>query len=331
MNISGVRIWAIAIIITIIILVFGTTYSLGFGPFANVRTKLVVSTTTSLYDTGLLDIIEDYFESNYLIDIYFISAGTNSAIQYAQKGDADMILVHAPSKEQAFLEDGYGVCRKIIAYNFFTIIGPVEDPIKIMGLSPTQALVKIVDAGRRGEVTWVSRGDDSGTHSKEKELWVASGFDWNKLRFEDQWFRESGTGMGKTLQIANEFSAYTLADIGTYLKYFSDQLINLNVLVDSRRELLNVYSVIAVNQTYNPEVNFDAAITFIKFLTSDVGQQIIDQFGQEKYSQTLFYPAVQLLDEKMDQTLVNWIIEFAYFNGSECPLKYQDDHKEMYS
>lgn len=299
-------------------------------PFANARTKLVVSTTTSLYDTGLLDIIEDYFESNYRIDIYFISAGTNSAIQYAQRGDADMILVHAPSKEQAFLEDGYGVCRKIIAYNFFTIIGPVEDPVKIMDLSPTQALVKIVDAGRQGEVTWVSRGDDSGTHSKEKELWAASDFDWNELRFED-WFMESGTGMGKTLQIANEFSAYTLADMGTYLKYFSDQLISLDVVVDSGRELLNVYSAIAVNQTYNPDVNFDAAITFIKFLTSDVGQQIIDQFGQGKYSQTLFYPTVQLLDEKMDQTLVNWIIEFAYFNGSECPVEYQDDHKEMYS
>ena len=331
MKIMSVRFWVTLSIITIIILMFGTTYYLGFSPFTNVRTTLVISTTTSLYDTGLLEILEDYFESNYPIDTYFISAGTNSAIQYAKNGDADMILVHAPSKEYTFLEEGYGVCRKIFAYNFFTIIGPVEDPVKIMGLSPTQALAKIVDAGRKSEITWISRGDESGTHSKEKELWTASGFDWNELRNENKWFRESGTGMGKTIQIANEKSAYTLTDMGTYLKYFSDHLINLDILVDSERDLLNVYSAIAVNQTYNPDVNFEGAITFIKFLTSDIGQQIFEEFGQEKYSQTLFYPAVQLLNENTDPNLVNWIIELAYFNGSECPLKYQNNHKEMYS
>ena len=331
MKLSTFKLWSILIIIIITTLVFGTTNFFGFGPFTNVRTKLVVSTTTSLYDTGILDFFEDYFESNYLIDIYFISAGTSETIQYAQNGDADMILVHAPSKERSFLEEGYGVCRKIFAYNFFTIIGPVEDPIKIKGLSSTQALRKIVEAGRQSEIIWISRGDDSGTHSKEKELWSVSGFDWNEIKNEDKWFRESGTGMGSTLQIANEKAAYTLADMGTYLKYFSDQIISLEVLVDSGRELLNVYSAMAVNQTYNSDVNFDASITFIKFITSDVGQQIIEQFGQEKYSQNLFYPTVQLLNEKLDQTLVNWIIEVAYFNGSECPLEYQDNHKEMYS
>ncbi len=323
-------IWLIAIALTAIISVSGTTYYFGVGPFARGRTKLVVSTTTSLYDTELLDAIEDQFEAKHPIDIYFISAGTAIAIQYAQRGDADMILVHAPSQERTFLEDGYGVCRKIIAYNFFTIVGPEEDPAEISGLTPTQALMRIVEAGRKGEVSWVSRGDGSGTHTKEKELWTAAGFDWTILRDED-WYMESGTGMGKTLQIANEYSAYTLADMGTYLKYYTDQLISLVVIVEVEKELLNVYSAIAVNKTYNPEVNFDAAITFIKFLISEEGQEIIDHFGQGVYPQKLFYPAVQLLKENTNPTLVSWIKEFAYFDGEECPEKYQDGHKELYS
>jgi len=329
MEAKKLGIWLVAIALAVTVSISGTTYYFGVGPFARGRTKLVVTTTTSLYDTGLLEAIEDQFEAKYPIDIYFISAGTGIAIKYAQRGDADMILVHAPSKERAFLEDGYGVCRKIIAYNFFTIVGPEGDPAEISGLTPTQALIRIVETGRKGEALWVSRGDDSGTHTKEKGLWTAAGFDWTKLRDED-WYMESGTGMGKTLQITNEKSAYTLADMGTYLKYYTDQLISLEVVVDAGKELLNVYSAIAVNKTYNPEVNFDAAITFIKFLVSEEGQQIIDQFGQGVYPQKLFYPTVQLLKENTDPTLVSWIKEFAYFDGEECPEEYQDDHKELY-
>lgn len=321
---------AIAVILTAIISVFGTTYYFGVGPFARGRSKLVVSTTTSLYDTGLLDTIEDSFEEKHPIDIYFISAGTGIAIKYAQRGDTDMILVHAPSKELVFLEEGYGVCRKIIAYNFFAIVGPEEDSVEISSLNPTQAMTRIVDEGRKGKVFWVSRGDDSGTHTKEKELWTAAGFDWNELRVEN-WYIESGTGMAKTLQIANERSAYTLTDTSTYLKYYTNKLVSLAVVVDSGKELLNVYSAIAVNKTYNPEANFDAAIIFIRFLISEEGQQIIDQFGQDVYPQKLFYPAVQLLKKNTAPTLVNWIKEFAFFNGLECPLEYQDNHKEMYN
>lgn len=323
-------VWLTTTALAVIVSISGTTYYFGVGPFGRGRTKLVVSTTTSLYETGLLDTIEDQFEAKYPIDIYFISAGTGIAITYAQRRDADMILVHAPSKELSFLENGYGVCRKIIAYNFFTIVGPEEDPAGISGLTPTQSLIRIVEAGRNSEASWVSRGDDSGTHTKEKDLWTAAGFDWTELRYED-WYMESGTGMGKTLQIANEKSAYTLADTGTYLKYYTNQLISLVVVVDAGKELLNVYSAIAVNNTYNPEVNFDAAITFTKFLVSEEGQQIIDQFGQGVYPQKLFYPAVQLLKEDTDPTLVSWIREFAYFDGEECPEEYQDDHKELYS
>jgi len=176
----------------------------------------------------------------------------------------------------------------------------------------------------------VSRGDDSGTHTKEKALWAAAGFDWTTLR-EENWYMESGAGMGTTLQISDETSAYTLADMGTYLKYYTDQLISLKVLVEEGKELLNVYSAIAVNEAYNSEVNFNASITFIKFLVSDEGQQIIDQFGHGVYSQKLFYPVVELLKENTDLTLVGWIQESAYFDGSECPPEYQDNCKELYS
>jgi len=310
--------------------VAATVYYFGAGPFNRGRTKLVVSTTTSLYDTGLLDVIEDRFEAQYPIDIYFISAGTGIAITYAQRGDADMILVHEPKSERAFLEGGYGVCRKIIAYNFFTIVGPETDPAAIGGLAATQALRKIAEMGSRGEALWVSRGDSSGTHTKEKDLWAAAGISWTELRNE-AWYVESGTGMGKTLQIANEKSAYTLADMGTYVKFYTDGLIDLKVIIETDKELLNVYSAIAVNKTYNPEANFEAAITFIKFLISEEGQRVIGQFGQDVYPQKLFHPAVQLLSENGNSTLVGWIKQYAYFGGEECPGEYQDDHREMYT
>ncbi|MCW4020226.1 MAG: substrate-binding domain-containing protein [Candidatus Bathyarchaeota archaeon] len=322
--------WMVAIALTVSISILGPAYYFGLDPFGRGRTRLVVSTTTSLYDTGLLDAIEDAFESKYPVDVYFISAGTSVAIRHAQRGDADMILVHAPSRERVFLEDGYGVCRKIIAYNFFAIVGPEEDPAGTRGLTSIQALAKIVEAGRNGEVSWVSRGDSSGTHIKEKTLWADAGFNWTELNDERGWYTESGSGMGKTLQVANERSAYTLADMGTYLRYREARLVSLVVVVDAGKELLNVYSAIAVNKTYNPGTNFNATITFIKFLTSEEGQQIINQFGQDRYPQKIFYPVVQLLNDESDSTLVRWIKEVAYFDGQECPEEYQNDHTEMY-
>jgi tungstate transport system substrate-binding protein len=186
-------------------------------PKANAgESTLVVSTTTSLYDTGVLDHFEEVFEAEHEVDVYFISVGTGLAITHAQRGDADMILVHAPSKELSFLEDGYGANRKIIAYNFFSIVGPEGDPAGITDKAPNDAFATLVEKGRAGEAIWVSRGDDSGTHTKEKVLWSAAGFDVSALRDED-WYREAGAGMGKTLQIAEELEAYTLSDMGTYL------------------------------------------------------------------------------------------------------------------
>ena len=293
------------------------------------RRIIVVSTTTSLYDTGILDEIEEAFEAEHQIDLRFISAGTGLAIQHAKRGDTDMILVHAPPQEKVFLKDGYGVCRKIIAYNFFAIIGPRDDPAGIKGLPPTEALAKLIEKGRAGEVVWFSRGDDSGTHSKERALWAATGYDWETLR-DEGWYREAGAGMGKTLLIAEEFQAYTLTDMGTHLKYAEEGLIASDVLVGQGRELINVYSAIAVNPRANPDANFEDAVTFLNFLVSDEGQAVFGDFGVDTYGMSLFLPAVELLREREDPATVEWIEGFAYIKGSECPPAYRAGQENLY-
>ncbi|MCP8308736.1 MAG: substrate-binding domain-containing protein [archaeon] len=330
---KNTMIWASIVIIAIVISILATAYYT--GAFTSKRSKLVISTTTSLFDTGLLDEIEDRFEAKYPFDLYFISVGTGLAIQHAKRGDADMLLVHDPRAESTFLADGYGLCRKIIAYNFYVIVGPEDDPVGIKNLPPLEALTMIVEAGRNGEAKWVSRGDGSGTHSKEKSLWAMAGFDSNVLR-DEGWYIEAGTSMGGTLGIANNYSAYTLTDLGTYLAYYNYGVptpgkISLIVLVDQGQELLNVYSAIAVNPSVYEGLNFDGAITFIKFLISDEGQSVIEEYGKEDYGQSLFLPAVELLKENTDPTLVSLIKDYAYIDGEECPPEYQNGHPELYS
>jgi tungstate transport system substrate-binding protein len=323
----NIVIWIISLVLVAVVSVAGTTIFVGGAP----KKKLVISTTTSLYDTELLDTIEDQFEAKYpTINLYFISVGTGLAITHAQRGDADMILVHAPSKELTFLEGGFGTCRKIVAYNFFAIVGPEVDPANIKDLPPIQALSNIVNAGRDKEAKWISRGDDSGTHTKEKQLWTIAGFNWTLLREED-WYEEAGTGMGKTLHVADNLDAYTLADMGTYLKYHKDEIITLKTLVTQGEELVNVYSAIAGNPTKHSHINFDDAITFIEFLISEEGQEIIANFGKNLYDQSLFYPAVNLLEQNTDPTIVQWIRNYAFFDGYECPPEYWDNHPELYT
>jgi tungstate transport system substrate-binding protein len=306
--------------------VVGTTYYLRVTG----KERLIVSTTTSLYDTGLLDEIEARFEAKHPIDLNFIPVGTGIAITYAEKGDAHLILVHAPSQELKFLTSGFGVNRKIIAYNFFAIVGPQSDPAEINGLSPLDALQKIVENGRNGNALWISRGDNSGTHSKEKALWAEAGFDWETLSQESSWYINAGSGMGATLKMAEQMSAYTLTDIGTYLKYHKEGLVSLKILVSQGKQLLNVYSAIAVNSTLHPNVNFKGAMTFIRFLVSPEGQKIIEQYGVDTYGQSLFYPAVKLLKENTDQEMADWIREFAFFDGYECPPEYRKDSEGLY-
>lgn len=322
---KNIIIWIVAFILVVAVSVAATAYYVGGGP----KKKLVVSTTTSLYDTELLDTIEDQFEAKHSIDVYFISVGTGLAMEHAERGDADMILVHAPSKELSFLEGGCGVCRKIVAYNFFAIVGPEADHANIEDLLPTEALSSIVQSGRDEGTKWISRGDDSGTHTKEKGLWTAAGFNWTNIRNEG-WYIEAGAGMGKTLQVADNLDAYTLADMGTYLKYYKDGIISLKALVIEGEELLNVYSAIVGNQTKHSGINFDGAITFMKFLISEEGQETFASFGKDVYGQSLFYPAVDLLKHGTDPNMVQWIKNYAFFDGYECPPEYQDNHPELY-
>lgn len=314
------------IVAVLLIAILGATYIA--WPRAKTR-RLIVSTTTSLYDTGIIDVIENAFEEKHQIDLKFISAGTGLAIAHAERGDADMILVHAPEKEREFMEKGYGVNRKIIAYNYFTIVGPPDDPAGIRELDPSTAMETLVEMGRKDEAIWVSRGDDSGTHSKEKKLWSMIGLEASALS-EEPWYVEAGTGMGKTLQIAEEMRGYTLTDMGTYLKFEESGLISLESMVESRSSLINVYSAIAVNPDTVPDVEFEGAMAFIEFLASVEGQALIGEYGLERYGMSLFKPAVELLETESDPEVSRWIGEAAFFMGSECPPEYRKGNTDLY-
>lgn len=287
--------------------------------------KLTVATTTSLYVTGLLDIIVDRYQTKHDTNLYFIPLGSGQSLEHAKRGDADVVLVHAPSLENQFLQENAGGARKVIAYNFFAIVGPGDDPANIENLSPLKALQRIAQV----KATWVSRGDNSGTHTKEKNLWQEAGFDPIQLG-DESWYLESGSGMGRTLDIANEQRAYTLADMGTYLKYRRNNLVDLEVLVGQGKELLNVYSVMAVNPSAHPYLNFDGAVRFIEFLVSIEGQGLVDEFGRSEFGRPLFYPAVELLRENTDPQLAGWIREYAFFENSECPPRYRLEQEELY-
>ena len=287
---------------------------------------LTVSSTTSLYETGVEDdAIKPAFEAKYpWITVNFIGQGTGAAIQTAMRGDADMIMVHSPSQEAAFLQDGYGVNRKIIAYNFFVIVGPVGDPAGISGMPPLQALTTIKSLGEQGEAIWVSRGDNSGTHSKEKSLWAAAGIDVAEIRTETSWYLEAGSGMTATLQIANEELGYTLSDLATFLTNQNNDNIDMEVAVEASKDLLNVYSVISCNPLNENQTatDFDAVMLFIEWMISDDGQNLLADYGTETFGKPLFSPYMPLLNGAND-TLLSWIEDFAFIDGSECPPDYR--------
>lgn len=293
------------------------------------KPKLKIATTTSLYDTGLLDHIGSHYEEKHDTKLIFIPVGTGQAIHQAKMGEADVVMVHSPHVELQFMRENLGVARKVIAYNFFAIVGPSDDPAGIKDLPSLEALKKLVIFGRAGIASWISRGDNSGTHIKEKDLWVAAGFDISHLRRES-WYIESGAGMGATLWIANQKRAYTLTDISTYLRYFNRGLIDLHVLVGEGKELLNVYSVIIVNPKIYPQLNFGSAVSFVKFLVSEEGQAMINDYGKDEYGRYLFYPAVKLLKENENAEIANWIKEYAFFENTECPLIYRAGLEELY-
>ncbi len=249
---------------------------------------LRISTTTSLYATGLLDELADKFmEKHPNVIVQFIAVGSGEALRRASMGDADMVFVHAPSLEKQYIEEGILLDGAIIAYNTFVIVGPVKDPAKIKGLDVINAFKEIFKAGEENRALFVSRGDNSGTHVRELAIWNLAGLDPHGR----SWYLESGTGMSKTLLIANEKNAYTLSDIGTYLKLKKEgKLPNLEILVDKGDVLLNIYSVYIVNPEKVKGVKYELAKRFRDFVLSE-GQEIIGRYGVEKYGRPLFYPA----------------------------------------
>jgi len=300
------------------------------------KESIIVSTTTSLYETGVLDVLKTRFEANNPeYNVSFISQGTGLAIETAKRGDADLILVHAPASELAFMESGSGVNRKIFAYNFFIIVGSEGDPAGVAGLGPVEAMLKIREGGLAGKAFWVSRGDNSGTHTKEKALWKLTGLNLDEIKLEaaggsdGTWYIEAGAGMTATLQLANQKDAYTLTDVATYLKNYKNDNIQLVKVVDSGEDTLNVYSAIVCNPESNPRGMFDASMKFVQFLVSDETQNMLKTYGQEEFGSTLFKPWVPEL-QNPDSEIVKWVEEQAYFEGSECPTQYRHQAGNLY-
>ena len=330
-------------------------------------TTLKVATTTSLYDTGLEDTpetlkngtvvkddLKDAFQAKYpWITVNFIALGTGAAIAQAQRGDADMLLVHSPSQELAFLKGGYGVDRKIIAYNFFVIVGPASDPAGIStATSVSDALQKIYNAPHTGSdaALWFSRNDASGTNTKEISLWTAAGYSYAQLTnttLNGSWFKSTGTGMGQTLLATNYYGSiggYTISDTGTYLAYSTRGDIQLKVLVQGQQSLLNVYSAI-IDDPRNANLtatNFNASLLFVNYLASSEGQQLIGNYGVTVYNQSLFTPFVPLASGAVsNDTLLGWIKSYAYMtsdatpvigaSGTECPSQYRYNAGDLYS
>jgi tungstate transport system substrate-binding protein len=318
----------VAAVVATIVAIAGTLAYLNLSP----TPRLIISTTTSLYDTGLLDAIKTQYEATHKVDIYFSPQGTGVALANAAAGEADLVLVHSPSSEYPYLADGTLVCRKIIAWNYFAIIGPSSDPAKVTGKNATEALKSILAYGRNqtGTIVWVSRNDASGTYTKEVSLWKSAGCNWTTIS-KESWFTSTGQGMGATLQVTDQKNAYTLSDLGTYLKFYGSGTIQLAALIKGPDySLLNVYSVYCVNPQKVSNVSFTQAITFIKWLVSDPGQQAINSYSVSNDSQSLFYGAVQPLKINNPQPDVSWIQQYAFFNGTECPTQYRDDHQELY-
>lgn len=252
---------------------------------------LKIATTTSLEDTGLLSVLEAKFEEkNPNIDVQFIATGTGQALEYGKKGDVDLVMVHSKKQEEQFIKEGYGTQRFVFAYNYFYILGPADDPAKVNGTNATTAFTNIMNAGKADatKVQFVSRGDNSGTNTREIQIWNKTVTDYNSSIRGQNWYIESGKGMGDTLVLADQKSAYTLSDSGTYLSYKGK--IKLVALVTKGKDLLNIYSLIPVNKEKFSQIDNETAMKWVEFVMSAEGQELIGEYGVNKYGQQLFIP-----------------------------------------
>ena len=249
--------------------------------------NLILATTTSTQDSGLLDVLVPMFQDQTGYTVQTVAVGTGAALKMAEEGNADVLLVHAPASEKALMDAGWGKDRFLVMHNDFVIVGPADDPAGIKG-TPTavEAFQKIADAG----ANFITRGDDSGTNKMEISLWGKT-----KATPDGQaWYIDSGQGMGATLTITSEKQAYTLTDRATFLA--NKENLDLEILVEGDAALLNVYHVITVNPDKWPKSNYDGAIAFAKFMTDPATQKVIGEFGVEKFGQPLFFPDADKTD-----------------------------------
>jgi tungstate transport system substrate-binding protein len=253
---------------------------------------VILATTTSTQDSGLLDVLLPVFQNETGYFAKTISVGSGQAMAMGRRGEADVLLVHSPADEQKFMEEGFGLHRRLVMHNDFIIVGPAADPAKIKGAKTSkEALKRIGEAG----AVFVSRGDNSGTHAKEKGIWKAAGVSPDGQK----WYQQTGLGMGETLNVASEKGGYTLTDRATYLALKKARSLALEILVEREPLLLNVYHVIEVNPAKWPKVNAAGAKAFADFVVSAKAQEIIGRFGVDKVGSPLFVPDAGKKDESL--------------------------------
>lgn len=249
--------------------------------------SLRLATTTSTEDSGLLDVLLPVFEDEYGIAVEVIAVGSGQAIALGEAGDVDVVLVHSPAEEAAFVDSGFGVDRRDVMANDFVLLGPASDPAGIVGgVDITAALARIADSGSESESVFVSRGDDSGTHAKERDLWAAVG-----VAPAGGWYRSIGQGMGETLTVADEEQAYTLSDRATYAVRSAEGL-ESEVMVEGDPRLSNPYGAIAVNPDRHDGIAAETAAIFLDWLTSPATREAINAY--RPHGQQLFFAAVSI-------------------------------------
>src|ERR1700752_354221 len=250
--------------------------------------NLILATTTSTQDSGLLDALIPLFQTESGYTVQTVAMGSGQAMQMGEEGNADVLLVHSPAAEKEFMTNGWGKDRALVMHNDFVIVGPADDPARIKGLSAVDAFKAISAA----ESTFVARADESGTSTKELGIWKKAELD--PAGTKPSWYTETGQGMGATLTITSEKSGYTLTDRATFLANKAN--LQLEILSEGDTSLLNVNHVITVNPEKWPKVNYEGAMTFLKFMTESSTQEVIGKFGVDKYGEPLFYPDADKTD-----------------------------------
>ena len=253
---------------------------LSAAPPCIAQSTLILSTTTSTQDSGLLDVILPLFEAKAGVKVKTIAVGSGEALAMGRRGDADVLLVHSKAAEDEFMAQGFGSLRLDVMHNDFVLVGPASDPAGVKGMPTADALKRIAEKG----ITFVSREDKSGTHAREMELWKKAGI----IPAGKPWYVATGQGMGETLRVTSEKKVYTVADRGTFLAL--RKTLALDILVEGGKELWNSYRIIVVNPEKHPKTREKEARQFAQWIVAPEAQKVIGEFGREKFGQPLFVP-----------------------------------------